>query len=258
MKFKTKSNKPMFIFIFYFISKALIKFHFVMFLIIFISYVFASLSILAIVVRVKRSKSFIVAFRAKSNSTTYRSSIAGVGGGGGGMDESMIMIEKGGGGESSSRGVRLLQRNQSSSSSRSFSFKLWPRSSVSLVNSSTRSLSQSRAHKIHDTKILSSISLSFVLLNTPYFIVMFAMFIHANRMTTTSVTNSVDGIVVDLHREEYSEVELVNKMKIQGYIILTETLQLVNFSLTGLLFFCSGQIFRMHALKCLQRALPFL
>lgn len=258
-----KLIKFLIIFFFFINIKVLIKFHFVMFLIIFVSYVFASISILAIVMRVKRSKSFLVAFRANSNSTVWNR-------GGEGLvcattaatcvEDSAAMVAAV---ESESSRVRFSIRHQpaATGSRSSFSSRFMSSRSLSTATttstflnrcpsrrhliSSSSSTSSSSAYKIHDTKILSSISLSFVLLNTPYFVVMFVMFVNVDTATSQPWSEP-----------EVFGTELVHKMRIQSGIMLAETLQLVNFSLTGLLFFCSGQIFRLHALKFLRRIVP--
>lgn len=234
-----------------------------MFLIIFVSYVFASISILAIVVRVKRSKSFLVAFRANSNSTGYNRGGEGQVCGATAatcVEDSAAMVAAL---ESESSRVRFSIRRQPAAVGSRASFSSRVMSSRSLSTATTTSAllnrcpsrrhlvaaSSSSAHKIHDTKILSSISLSFVLLNTPYFVVMFVMFVNVD---TTAATSSQPWSETEL----FEGFELAHKMRIQSGIMLAETLQLVNFSLTGLLFFCSGQIFRLHALKFLRKIVP--
>lgn len=201
--------------------RILVKFHFLMFFIIFMCYIFTSVSIFAIIVKLKKSKNFIFSFKSKASSSLQvpaeqlRQSSA---------TSSMIELF-----EAKSTFCRNHQKTTAS-----FLVKASSRNrSLRLIN-----------HRIHDTKILSSISISFVLFNAPSFIIMIFMLLY---MFHTDEQYRYSSISV---------THLMDKMKIQSYLILSEIFQLVNFSVTGLLFFCSGQIFRLHALKCLQRIWP--
>lgn len=93
-------------------------------------------------------------------------------------------------------------------------------------------------NKKHDTKMLSSISVSFVLFNAPYVASIFYL------LTYTVNVSDIYGLSI-----EY----LKSKIKMQSLIITADTLQLVNFSITGLLFFFSGRIFRIHAVRFFRK-----
>lgn len=93
-------------------------------------------------------------------------------------------------------------------------------------------------NKKHDTKMLSSISVSFVLFNASYVASIFYLLAYTVNMT------DIYGLSI-----EYLE----SKIKMQSLIITADTLQLVNFSITGLLFFFSGRIFRIHAVRFFRK-----
>lgn len=174
---------------------AFLAFHFLMFLTILLAYFFVGFSILAIVIKLKKNRTHIIAYRSRTRSDITSST-----------------------------------SNSTSRNNQSFRMSLSERvDNLRLIN-----------YKIQDTKFLTSISISFVVLNTPYFMIMLFTLAYAIR-------------AYGLNRS--SAVDLDMQMKIQGSIIVTEVFQLVNFSITGLLFFCAGKIFRFHALKCIQRLL---
>lgn len=85
-----------------------------------------------------------------------------------------------------------------------------------------------RSQKSQGSKMLLAISVSFVVFNFPYFVVMLVSF-----MSTKMVTAQ-------------SETEFLVKLNIKKILILLELLQIVNFSLTGFLFFATGTKFRVH------------
>jgi len=171
----------------------------------FLSYLIVSMSILAIVAKLKNRKNYISNNRSKTSLNSSRNQL-----------QNCSLIEK-----FECNAPPLEPNNTRKISEDSYNKRL------GLIN-----------NKMYDTKILSSISISFVLFNTPYFIFMLYVFVYGMKLG-------------DLNR--FSVPDLFIKLKVQSYIVLTEILQLLNFSVTGLLFFGSGQVFRFHALQCLRK-----
>lgn len=165
-----------------------LKLHFIMFLIILLSYLFTSVSILAIVAKLKTSRSFIFSYRSRTPTSSVASQ-------------------------------QTEMRNDSFTVRMSRQVK-----NLGLIN-----------YKIQDTKLLTSVSLGFVVFNTPYFLVMLFTMVFA------------------IQNYEANSSNLLMRIKVQFALVITEVIQLMNFSFTGLLFFCSGQIFRIHALNCFKR-----
>jgi hypothetical protein len=165
--------------------KILLKFHFLMSLVIFLVYFAIGVSHLAIIAKIKRKSTF-----SHCNSSAL-----------------------------------LNHRSQTQMKNNSADLEI-----------NRRETSSCRVNrKIQNTKSLVSISLSYVLFNLPYFMIIFYMIGY--------------GIEND---ERILVLFLEFKLRVQRYFVITEIFQLMNFSVTGLLLFCSGQTFRVHAFKCFR------
>lgn len=205
--------------------KLALKLHFIMFLLVFVAYLVVSISIFAIIMKLKATKRFIFEYRSNKNSfnstfnseekTQRRSERA----------ESLDLMRTE---EDCAVYPPVTSRLSADIKAKSSSIKMLNvRKRVRLIN-----------HKIHDTKILSSVSISFVLLNTPYLISMLYLLIYA--------------LNVDDHTR-LSPQNMAAKFRLNIYIVVAEIFQLVNFSVTGFLFYFSGKIFRMHASKLFRK-----
>lgn len=204
--------------------KIFIVFHVIFFLTMFLAYLTVSGSLLAIILKLKKSKKVLVyAFRAANSSSNSGENTMST-------QEQRARLMAASRAASRSWDIYsdiLLRRSNSTS------LNLVCTPHLLLSNSSYRSI-RLVSSKIHDTKILTSISLSFVLLNLPYFATMFCMFVY----------------VMKLEDIRYFAVsDLIAKIRLQTWFLVTEIFQLVNFSVTGLIFFCSGRIFRTHAIN---------
>lgn len=195
------------------------KLHFAMLMIVFISYILVSLCIFAIIVKLKKKKSFIFFFRSNINSNSTSLELNNIVRNNQQTEDNQNSIES---------EINNNSNNETRKVNRSFSkFELsvirQPKSTGRWIN-----------RRVHDTRILSSISICFVILNTPYFISMFRTVIFAIK---------TEG------QDRYTPDNLVIVLNVHSSLVISEVFQLLNFSLTGLLFFCSGKIFRLHAIK---------
>jgi hypothetical protein len=91
-----------------------------------------------------------------------------------------------------------------------------------------RSLSIQSPKNFPNTNMLSTLAVSFVLFNSPYYLGLFLLAVNKNTFKLT-------------HQEE-----LARRINCKIYLIIAEIFQLVNVSITGLLFFISGKRFRFH------------
>lgn len=164
--------------------KILLKFHFLMSLVIFLVYFAIGVSHLAIIAKIKRKSTF-----SHCNSSAL-----------------------------------LHHRSQTQIKNNSADLEVNRRETSCRIK-----------RKIQNTKTLVSISISYVLFNLPYFMIIFYMIGY--------------GIEND---ERILVLFLEFKLRVQRYFVITEIFQLMNFSVTGLLLFCSGQTFRVHAFKCFR------
>lgn len=243
--------------------KTLIFFHALLFLAMFFAYLTVSVSLLAIIIKLKKSKGFVDAtYRLR-----YSSSLKCLATSSTATGAAALVINSGD--RFNRRSNTTCGISQQQEQQELIVCKTPPSPSKYEKSSMQKSFSSSWLyghhhhhhenhhhhdknshlgnHKIHDTKILSSISISFVLLNMPYFFTMFFMFVYV--MSSNKVENA---------NRKLASSDLMDMIKIQAWILVTEIFQLANFSLTGLLFFCSGQIFRLHAAKCYRHILSFL
>lgn len=204
----------------------LLVFHGLFWLLMFTAYLMISASLLAIIVKLKNSKrTFLKVSYSSSNSNSSRH-----------VTKTIVRKEQ--------QMIRLSEPSaqqpfccDNSNENLSTSPNVGSVCPSSFMSSPSRRSFQLANPKIHNTQILTSISLSFVLLNLPFFVAMFVMFYMSMRLGD---------------KRRFAVTDLVDKMKIQIWMLVTDMLQLANFSLTGLLFFCSGQIFRIHAIKFLR------
>lgn len=187
--------------------KILFNFHAITFLLILMAYFIVGVAILAIVIKLKKRDSFKFSYRSRSYSREMSYT-----------NESLLTNSL---------------KNQTIQIKRSIKQKETKykrkKKQIIFIN-----------QKFHNTKMLLSISASFVCLNLPYFLAMFLMFALTSKF------------------KAHTEIELMEKLKLKSYIIMAELLQLANFSITGFLFFCSGRIFRMHFYVLLRKILLFL
>lgn len=171
--------------------KLLFKLHAATFLFILLAYILVSLSILAIIVKLRRQEQFKFSYRSKSSS------------------------------------------HKSSLHSESFIKSRITNNSFRVCKKETRGRRQKKVNlfinqKFHNTKMLLSISASFVCFNFPYFFGMLLMFLFTKDVIAQNENN------------------LISKLKIKAYLNMFELLQLANFSITGFLFYLTGRIFRLH------------
>lgn len=188
-------------------SRTFFRVHFLVVLFVLLCNFVVSVSILAIIAKLKHKRSSILLFfRTNVNVNGNKES----------MDLNKTeesLVEKGGVGE------ELIEKSRQSSL---------------MVRFNSTNLNNSRAH---DTKLLGSISVSFLVFNTPYLIILLYTILF-------SIRNDFNSSYY-----QYSTSNLVNILRMQSYLTISEIFQLANFSITGLLLFCSGRIFRLHAFK---------
>lgn len=209
-------------------------FHFFLFLIIFLCYVVVAVSILAIVMRVKKSKSFIFAFRSKNPSNSGR------------MTEAPSTNNN----RSSSKELldtKIIQEKIQPMEIQVDDRKTSHSSFTSVEVSKKKSNQIWISHRIQNTKMLTSISISYVLLNLPYFVVMLVSMMVGARSEESSNSN-IEALRVR---------DVAFRLKVWSCVLITEIFQLANFSLVGLLFFCSGKIFRLNAFKLCKKLYCF-
>jgi hypothetical protein len=89
--------------------------------------------------------------------------------------------------------------------------------------------------KFHNTKMLITLSASLIVFNFPFFFVLFVIFLN---MKTFNVQ---------------SEKELLYSIQMKSYFTVVEVIQLINISISGLLLFISGKIFRFHFLSWMNK-----
>lgn len=186
----------------------LLRFHFLTFFVIFLSYILVLISVLVVFIKLKNTKNFIFAYKSKTISTRGNSS----------SNDDYRLVE-------SRSGIRKESFSLDSVSSRRH------RKSQHLVN-----------QEVHDTKILSSIAVSFIVLNTPYLCITLYNFRFAARIGEFNRSTAFD---------------IVHMLSVRKIVSFAETLQLVHFALTGLLLFCFGQIFRLHAFNFFKKLQVF-
>lgn len=188
-------------------SKFILVYQTLILLVAFLSYIFISTSILAIVIKLKLKKRVKTIIRFKQATDTAKET----------DNENLHPLDielddaKNFGNQDIHNSSFLLSRNR-------------PDQMMNTIN--------------HRTHFLSVISLSFALLNTPYFTIMIYLLI--NRLF---VENKDWELLPNL----------TWRINTVSYIALSEVFQLLNFSITGFLFFCTGHVFRFHALQCLKK-----
>lgn len=183
--------------------------HCLVFIIVFVSYIIVSVCIIAIVAKLKRKQLFRF---------NYRSPL---------RNNKPISM-----GEINTGNTRLETQEE-----------------VDNLNSSNepsnrRCRNQVRVVRIrtYQTKMLSSISLSFILFNTPYIVSILYFLVYTTRV------NNMYELLID---------NLIHKIHLQTLVVKAEVFQLVNFSFTGILFFYSGRIFRIHTVNFIKKYFLF-
>ena len=194
----------------------LFNFHFVTLIVIFISNVVVSLSILAIVVRLKKSKNLLYSYKSKTRQTL--------------IPESSQIRQIG--------SLNRLLEGRISNNTNDAEMRTLSQTSGFLVKISEKRNKSLYLinYKIQDTKILTSLSFSFILLNTPYLV-------------------AVLYIVRFMDTNGFTGLDLAQSSNLSNFFLVAEILQLLNFSFICLLFFCSGRIFRLHAFKFFKKCL---
>lgn len=190
---------------------------FAIFLVIFISYLVVSASLLAIALKLKKANKFIFEYWSKSSGripVTIKNSMN-------------IDIKK----------IAKLQDKEIDALAALLPVEAMPNAN----HYKLRRVKQVRS-KIHDTRMLSSISASFVLLNTPYFIGMLCL------LTYHIITHD-PNLDVEL---DLTGRNIMFRIRLQICIIVGEILQLINFSVIGLLLYFSGQIYRIHSVRLIK------
>lgn len=185
-------------------SPTFFRVHFFVVLFVLLCNFVVSVSILAIIAKLKHKRSSILLF-FRTNVNVNKES----------MDLNKTeesLVEKG-------VGEELIEKSRQSSL---------------MLRFNSTNLNNSRAH---DTKLLGSLSVSFLVFNTPYLIILLYTILF-------SIRNDFKSSYY-----QYSTSNLVNILRMQSYLTISEIFQLANFSITGLLLFCSGRIFRLHAFK---------
>jgi hypothetical protein len=93
--------------------------------------------------------------------------------------------------------------------------------------------------KFHNTKMLLTLSASLLSFNLPYILGLIVIFVKLS------------------HYHINDHEELLNRAALNSYLAIAETFQLINVSLTGLLLFLSGKIFRRNFKLWLTKSLFF-
>jgi hypothetical protein len=127
---------------------------------------------------------------------------------------------------------------QSSSNENMSKSLLSAQNKISRVPSNNTIARISMMHKAQNTKMLLSLSFSFIIMNFPYFFFLFLIFLN------------IKSLVAE------SKEDLLQRITWKSYLTIVEIFQLAYFSVTGLLLFVSGIIFRFH-LRIWFRKVPF-
>jgi hypothetical protein len=177
-------------------SHILFQIHFNKYLFIFISYIIISVSLVLMVLKLERRKKSRLMFAAK-RSVNQR-------------NKKPVLTKR--------RNSEVLQHGNSISTSFMFHFRF-----------RTKRIKKYLGYRLENSRMLLTISLSFILLNFPYFVLKGAQIFNLKFLNTSNT----EGLLID-------------KMIAKKYLIIIEIFKLANFSLTGLLFFLSGRVFRTH------------
>ena len=110
---------------------------------------------------------------------------------------------------------------------------------INLLNFSRKVKIISENRSFQNKKMLITLSSSFILFNIPYFCVLFLVLFNLDSFTTRN------------------EEELVNRIRLKSYFTFVEIFKLFNSSITGLLIFVSGKIFRIHFRFYFKESFPF-
>ena len=101
------------------------------------------------------------------------------------------------------------------------------------------SLRTRRRHEnmLHDSKMLIWVSIGFILFNTPFYA--FLVFSSLYTYNSSNVFLLHDRVVFNL--------------KSHSFLVIADIFQLLNFSLTGILFLFTERIYRLNALICMKK-----
>ena len=201
----------------------LLKFLFYTFLFIFVLYLLVSSSILAIIVKLKKANQFKFEYDSKKVSQQLNQNDQ--------QQQQQLQVYN--------KTSSLSHENDMESES-----VMLPAHRDSNLHNKTRRVTLVIANKMYDTRMLSSISLSYVILNTPYFIGMIILL--------------VSSIFADDLSQFFSSEYLAYRLRLQIFILIGEIFMLANFSVTGLVLYFSGQVFRIHAANLLKKFYSFL
>jgi hypothetical protein len=215
-------------------ASLLLKLHSSSCFIILLSFVMISLSIVLIFVQLKRQSSKFVVVYKPSVSVSKRNELLLA------SDNHEVVERCGSKLNNDTRkksptavksflGVSEVSSNRKRSSKLSTSHLIWANRDKKV--SGTYSPSQISSFK---SRMLLYISLSYVLLNVPYFLVMASAVLFLKRTSNTE------------HREFVF-------LQIKAYLILAEILQLANYSVISCVFFFSGGIFRKHLIRIISK-----
>lgn len=174
-----------------------------------VAYVFVSCSILAIAIRLKRNRetnNFMLRFNRNTTTSSSMTTIEYI------IEESQF-----------NRPMRSFRRDAMSHISLRVRYRLNMPCSI-------------RNFRNADTKMLISLSLSYIIFNTPFYII------------------SLYCCNLFLRNEEFFlERNLSSKLELYSYLVVAESFQLFNFSLTSVFFLFNGRIFRLNAFRLLRK-----
>lgn len=190
----------------------LLKFHFFLFVVTLFSYLFIGASIFAIVLKLKKQGRFI--FRDRSNRQSPDS-----------YNLAILLND-------STNEHSNQPSNNEGNHSKCFNYFIYLYNRIRAVKNQNQS-SQQITSKKQDTRILTSISVSYVIFNSPFFLLMILVLFF--------FINSADS------DKSISTEDLALTINIRCALAVSEIFQLANFCITGFLFFFSGKAFRLHA-----------
>jgi hypothetical protein len=195
----------------------LLKFHSINMIVLILSYLLISASIILIVVKMRRKqKKFMIVFRA-TPSIKNGSNLD--------EDESEASTKLNNHDCINNNNSKRSTHNSTSISLKSVTFQQnGAKKNAVKVRSTNRK-------KFRNSRMLIWIAVSFVLLNFPYYCIMAA---------------SVFFVKQSVPSDDMLELA---SFKIKRFLVMAEMLQISNYSITSLIFFVSGKIFRLHLFK---------
>jgi hypothetical protein len=137
------------------------------------------------------------------------------------------------------RSIAESKDKQPSSTNKVLNKALSITSQVSARINKNSKTTASKIRNFKNTKVLLTLSFNFILFNLPYFFFLLIVFLN---LKSFSIANKED---------------FLQKMRWKGYLTFVEMFQLAYFSVTGLLLFASGKIFRFHLRIWLRKLFRF-